>query len=261
MSIFRRTSRARPGRGFPSERTSGKLRSMSILSQVPALPADWPFLPREAGDPPHRCQEASLGVLGGGWTLHVRGPALPEGKGGALPQAFGRGGIQRAGDVVLRPYRRGGLVRHVNARIYASPARFEREFAAHLALWNAGFPTVEPLGWGWRRRAWGVEGVFLTRFEDARAWPLCWERSAEVLPPLAVMLRALAAWGLHAPDLNATNVLLAADGRVLALDWDRAAWKPGGDLLARYRERLARSLLKLRAPDEVRAALTRSLAG
>ena len=233
---------------------------MSGSFLIPALPADWPYAPREAEEPPRFEQEVELSGLGSGWSLERRGRAPLDAAASGLPQAFGRGGVQRIGDVVLRPYRRGGLVRHVNERLYVAPSRFAREFSVHWALWTAGFPTVEPLGFGYRRRLWGVEGVFLTHFVAAQAWPACWERSAEVLPALRVMVRALAAWGLRAPDLNATNLLLAEDGRILALDWDRAAWKPGGDLLGRYRERLVRSLLKLQAPGGLAADLARELA-
>lgn len=246
---------------FHSREGPVKLGGMSGSSSIPSLPADWPYPPRGAGGEPHSSPGAAIRGLGGGWDLRLQAGVSLEGATGTLAGAFGRGGILRLGEVVVRPYRRGGLVRHVNERIYASPDRFAREFAVHRALWTAGFPTVEPLGYGSRRRAWGVEGVFLTRFAEAKAWPACWERSADVLPQVAVMLKALASWGLLAPDLNATNFLLTPEGRVLALDWDRARWTGGGDLLARYRERLARSLRKLRAPRDVLEAFAGSPAG
>ena len=200
-------------------------------------------------------QGASIQGFGPGWTLYLREPVPLAAEASDLPQAFGRGGIQRIGDVVIRPYRRGGLVRHVNERLYFSPARFAREFSVHWALWTSGFPTVEPVGYGFRRHLWGVEGLYLTRFVEAVAWPTCWGRSAQMLPHLAVLLEALATWGLHAPDLNATNIMLTPDDQVLALDWDRARWVQADDLRCRYRERLLRSLRKLGAPTDVLAAL------
>jgi hypothetical protein len=187
------------------------------------------------------------------WTLEAQ-PDLNLGEIPAdLPGAFGRGGVFRAGDVVFRPYRRGGLVRHVNAALYASPARFRQEFQVHRALWEAGLPTVEPLGWAFRPRLWGFEGVFLTRRAEGTAWPRTWDRplGVQALPQVRTILEALSAWGLLAPDLNATNFLVAPGGEVLALDWDRAVWSTGTDLAARYRERLERSLRKLGAPPEI----------
>jgi len=172
-----------------------------------------------------------------------------EGEAVGLSGAFGRGGVRRLGEVVLRPYRRGGLVRYLNGRIYLSSARFAQEFMVHRALWLAGFPTVEPLGYAVRRRGWGVEGLFLTRHAECVPWPRNWA-AQDIAEQLRSPIEALCAWGLHSPDLNATNVMVTPQGEVLLLDWDRATWG-GGDLLARYRARLARSLMKLEAPREI----------
>lgn len=194
--------------------------------------------------------------FGGRWTME--GEAIAEGDGAALLEhAFGRGGVRRVGETVLRPYRRGGWMAKVNSRVYASPARFRRELAIHRALWEAGFPTVEPLGLAWRRAGLGVEGVFLTRFSEAKPWPADW--SAPVIPDLVKAVKALSDWGLWAPDLNATNVMRGPEGLVL-LDWDRAAWTRGARI-GDYRRRLARSLAKLGAPEALRAALDQGLAG
>lgn len=190
----------------------------------------------------------------GHWTLEAAAE-LPFGEAAALEGAFGRGGVRRLGEVVVRPYRRGGLVAKVNAKVYASPARFRQELTIHRALWEAGFPTVEPLGLAWRRAGWGVEGLYLTRAAEARPWPGDW--AAPVLDDLMKALAALSDWGLFAPDLNATNVLWGPSGLVL-LDWDRAAFV-AGDLRLRYRARLARSLAKLGAPAALRDAVDQGL--
>jgi hypothetical protein len=192
----------------------------------------------------------------GGWTLE--GQALdPAGRGGELEAAFGRGGVRRLGDAVIRPYRRGGLVAKVNARVYASAERFRGELRVHRALWEAGFPTVEPLGFAWRKRGFGVEGLYFTRFTGAKPWPSEW--SAPLAGELAKAIGALCNWGLWAPDLNATNVMWGADGLVL-LDWDRATWTRGA-LMPRYHARLARSLAKLGAPAPLREALDQGFLG
>jgi hypothetical protein len=194
---------------------------------------------------------ARLPGLAGTWRLEAAPDLDLDGPGADLGQAFGRGGVLRAGPVVLRPYRRGGCLRHLNASLYASPARFRREFQVHRALWTAGLPTVEPLGWACRRRLWGWEGVYLTRWAEGAPWPRTWARGPEVLAQLGTLLGALCAWGLHAPDLNATNILVQPSGTLLALDWDRARWTRRNDLMARYRGRLERSLAKLGAPPDL----------
>lgn len=222
---------------------------MASPIRIPNLPEAWPYEPRTKLPLLARREGISIPGLEGAWTLEaVEGLAL---EGDAQGLAFGRGGVRRIAEIVLRPYRRGGLVAKVNAKTYPSFARFRRELAAHRALWEAGFPTVEPMGFAWRRSGLGVEGVFLTRFTEAKPWPSDW--SAPLMDELVKALRALSAWGLFAPDLNATNVMWGANGLAL-LDWDRAAWTAGA-LLPRYGARLDRSLAKLGAPETMRAAL------
>ncbi len=222
---------------------------MSRLHAIPSLPSLWPYALRASGVPPVMRKGFVIPGEGDDWTLLAAPDLDLEGDAAGLSGAFGRGGVRRQGDVVLRPYRRGGLVRHLNARIYASSGRFAQEFLVHRALWLAGFPTVEPLGYAVRRRAWGVEGLFLTRHEECVPWPRTWE-ARDVSGQLRSAIEALCAWGLHSPDLNATNVMVTPEGGVLLLDWDRAAWG-GRDLLARYRTRLVRSLTKLEAPNQI----------
>lgn len=228
---------------------------------IPDLPASWPYEPRLPLPPLCSPMEVDLPGLGGGWLLVApEGLRLP-GEAVPLGGAFGRGGVARAGDVVLRPYRRGGLLRRVNPRLYASPRRFEKELCVHRALWEAGFPTVEPLGCAWRRRPAGCEGVYLSRFVPGRPWPGAWTEDPEVLPALALALRSLARWGLRAPDLNATNVHLGEDGRLRCLDWDRAAFvAPSEALLDLYLRRMEASLRRLEAPAQILPALARALA-
>nr|WP_320133907.1 lipopolysaccharide kinase InaA family protein [uncultured Holophaga sp.] len=219
------------------------------MQSPPPLPADWPYRPRPALPGLEVAGPLSLPGLGRGWTLEAsRGLSFPE-EAQSLGGAFGRGGILSAGDLICRPYRRGGLVRLINRSTYPSPERFRQELQVHRALWEAGFPTIEPLGIAHRRRGWGVEGVFISRFAQGSPWPHCWA-APEVPAELPRAIGALIAWGLWSPDLNATNVMVGPQG-ILLLDWDKAAWSSAGDLRERYRERLQRSLSKLGAPEEV----------
>lgn len=214
---------------------------------IPPLPPSWPFASRAAESSWERRERVDLDELGAGWTLTLpAGLEIPR-QTTAMEGAFGRGGVQCRGDIVLRPYRRGGLVRFLVQSAYASPRRFEREWIIHCALWAAGFPTVEPLGYGFRRQGLGFEGVYLSALFPGRPWPADWHAGESRLDELWNALRALGAWGLWAPDLNATNVLLGQEGLRL-LDWDRAAFVPATDLLPLYHRRLLRSLARLQAP-------------
>lgn len=217
---------------------------------IPPLPSEWPYAP---GLPlrPLGCRlNQELPGLGGGWRVCTPGGVVPSGTAEPLSGAYGRGGVQRVGDVVLRPYRRGGLLRHLNERTYRTHLRFAAEHAIHRGLWEAGLPTVEPMGYAWRPRRFGVEGVLITRLAEGVPWPRCWDLDAPQAEALHQAMAALCQWGLWSPDLNATNILLPPEGGVRLLDWDRARFEPTGvDLWPRYQARLARSLRKLGAPE------------
>jgi hypothetical protein len=153
--------------------------------------------------------------------------------------------------MVLRPYRRGGLLRHLNERTYRTHLRFAAEHAVHRGLWDAGFPTVEPLGYAWRPNGFGVEGVLITRMAEGEAWPNRWDLSRDRRDAIRLAIDSLCTWGLWSPDLNATNVILPSMSGALFLDWDRARFEPvGTNLGPLYRARLERSLRKLHAPPE-----------
>lgn len=222
-------------------------------------PSDWPYSPRDwVGALTEQSQQTILG-FGGDWTLRLANDVRLEGPGGPMSEAFGRGGVGRIGTTVLRPYRRGGLVRHVNRSTYLGTERFHAEYEVHAHLFALGFPTVEPLGYGFRRRGLGYQGLYFTRWAEATPWPLAWAKDPGVPPGLVLAVKALTSLGCWAPDLNATNVLVTLSGDALLLDWDRAALGVEGNLMAKYRARLLRSLQKLRAPSDVIVGLATSL--
>lgn len=221
------------------------------LPRIPALPNQWPYVPKKFDAELHTSSPHSIPLQGGGWTLCLRAGISISGVEETLPDAHGRGGVFRLGDTVLRPYRRGGLVRHVNQSTYGSTARFRTEFEMHAWLFAQGFPTVEPLGYGFRRKGLGYQGLYLTRWSEARPWPKDWTQNPAFLDRLRAAIAALTSVGCWAPDLNATNVLVTSTQSPLLLDWDRAAFLPEEALLGRYQQRLARSLQKLQAPIEL----------
>jgi hypothetical protein len=147
-------------------------------------------------------------------------------------------------------------MRHLNERTYSKGERFQKEADIHRALWENGFPTVEPLGFAFRPHAWGVEGIYFTRYVEALPWANALDRTGELLPQFARLFDSLSDWGVLAPDLNATNFIIDEEGCLLALDWDRACWRePGKAIHAAHLRRLARSLFKLDAPAEVQAMI------
>ena len=216
---------------------------------APPLPPSWPYAARGARpEPSVRTGAEPCRAWTGAWTLEAL-PGLdlggpPEG----LEGAFGRGGVFRCGGRGAAPLPPGGPgALRQRAALPAGPGGSGGSSRCTAPSGTRGCPPWSPWA-GPTAAAGGCEGVYLTRFEGG---PLAPRLEPGALPQVRALLAALCAWGLYAPDLNATNFLVRPDGQVLALDWDRARWVAGAPLLARYRARLARSLVKLGAPREI----------
>ena len=178
--------------------------------------------------------------------------ALPGGRGGvgAFP-------LRPDLAVVLRPYRRGGLIGRFNQSRYLGvvPRPF-RELRVGVALAAAGVPTPEVLGAAVRWDAPGVyRGAIVTRelWGAANLWrflqqaPVA-QRGVACAAAAAAIRRLHDAGALH-PDLNLQNILVrrgaaGIDAWIIDLDGVRFA-----RVTARHRraafDRLCRSIRKL----------------
>jgi 3-deoxy-D-manno-octulosonic acid kinase len=179
------------------------------------------------------------------------------------PLAAGRGGarlVRAAGhDVVVRPYRRGGLMAWVLRDTYVGwhPRPF-RELATLAALQRAGAPVVEVYG---AAVHWLMPGCYrgwlVTRYLPGSQTLWEWicgtpppQLRARVFAQVGRAVRHLHDSGGWHPDLNLNNILIgpfqeAADADVMFIDFDRAHGKGLGRPPAADLERLERSAHKL----------------
>lgn len=179
-------------------------------------------------------------------TGAVRGVAL---------QIGGRGTVQRLpisnGHALLRPHRRGGLIRCLLDDGYLFRNRPLTEFTVHCEAFERGAPVVEPLGVRWEQRGCLFRGALLTRWVNAA--PLASIRDdAAAHGRAGAAVAALHAAGVYHADLNANNILVDAD-RAWVIDLDRAKvigrvgrWRRGANIL-----RLERSYTKLGLPPDL----------
>jgi hypothetical protein len=206
----------------------------------------------------------------GGWAV-VRSdlPEVPFAgwwtAGTELADAAGRGAVTRAElggvQVVLRQYRRGGMLRGLLPDRYPSPRRALDELVVLVRLAAAGVPVVRPVAAVARRRGLGYELRLATEWVDgARTLPgfvaAVPEARRESVAGAGRAIRAAFDAGLLHPDLHPDNVLARreADGRVtvVLLDFDRAKLVEGPASerardamlvrMARYLEKHAHSL-------------------
>lgn len=210
--------------------------------------------PRTEG---HAAEEEGDGAPG-------RGPVVEARRAGRSPvpraQAAGRGPLREVdagaiGRAVLRPYRRGGLVRHLSRRRHLLGHRAFRELVVTERLRREGVPVPEGLAAVQVRRLPGYEAALVTlRIPDARpAARLLREAdpdgAAMLLRRIASSVHRLHAAGVWHADLNAHNLLVPAspEAPVVVIDLDRSRLLPPplpGFLARRNLRRLRRSLAR-----------------
>lgn len=212
------------------------------------------------------------------WTQRAR-----ERSGAEPASDGGRGGLARArledgAEAFVRRYRHGGLLGELLGEAYfGRPPRPWRELVATEAARRAGVlapevlaAVVEPFG----AAVFGIpyRGILVTRaiegrrsLREALVNALSSDEREEWVDAAAAAVRQLHACGVHHPDLNVTNLLVAdaPTQPIAVIDFDRAVARPRpvgwlGRRLAR--RRLSRSIAKLGLPGLSRAQCRARLA-
>lgn len=166
---------------------------------------------------------------------------------------------------LVRAYRRGGVVRHLNPDRYFLGHRAFRELRAAEAARRGGVRTPLPLAATERPagllgyRAW-LATLWVPDARDAAAWleEAAEEERGRMLREAGRQVARMHAAGVAHPDLNLRNLLVAEEPgtegpAVYLLDFDRARVHPGPvprGRRVRDLKRLARSARKLGAPVE-----------
>lgn len=195
--------------------------------------------------------------------LGLAGPPAAEAgtvRGGRQPHPVVE--LADGGRAVVRRYRRGGALRHLNADRYFLPFRALAEARATERARAAGVRVPEVLAAVERRTVpVGYTASLATRWIPAATELAAWlpgraaaEREA-VLREVGRQVGWMHAGGIAHPDLNLRNVLVTAAGEVYVLDFDRATLFAGpvpARRRARDLRRLGRSARKLAAPLDAR---------
>ncbi len=180
--------------------------------------------------------------------------ALWHGTGCAPDARCGRGPLQRldypGGSALIRPYRRGGAIRHVVSRWYFLDNRPKRELALLVRARAADLPVPEPLGAAWRWRGPWLSGALATK--ELPGEDLLHVLQNDPRLPRNLLMRVGRLFcrmhdaGLLHADLQTKNVLVA-EGMPHLLDLDRARWLSRVTPRQRRRNlaRFRRSLRKL----------------
>ncbi len=179
----------------------------------------------------------------------------------AIPGAKGRGGVGRlqirGRDLVVRPYRRGGVLGVLLNDRYSHSARARRELEVLHQLQMQGVSVVTPIAAlakkglaFWRLRLcteWLPDAMTVPAF--LAAFPDCRRQTAEAV---GLVVRQAFAAGLRHPDLHLDNVLVRGTGQqvhAVLVDLDRA--RIAGPMTDRARDdmlvRMQRHIVRHRA--------------
>lgn len=183
------------------------------------------------------------------WRAQGRMRATAGGRGKVLFVDAGQGRRW-----VLRHYRRGGLVARLFSDQYlwmgATRTRSFREWRLLHELARRGLPVPPPVAARYSRRGFWYRADLITvelppnrtlaeAITGARLPDQAWRAVGRTI---GRFLKA----GVHHADLNAHNILLAANDAVFVLDFDRGRLRPRGPWEGTVLARLRRSLEKIR---------------
>ncbi len=173
-----------------------------------------------------------------------------------LTAIAGRGAMSKLshplGDVVVRPYRHGGIRRFIISQWFFPSERPAMEMARHLEAYEGEIPTVEPIGWA-EMSSWFLglrRYFFLTRFNSDLV-PLAFHlRSSQTHTHLSIqmthILIRLRELSILHTDLNLNNWQMSGE-QLLLIDFDKSKHFTGNDQAYAVccLSRIARSGLKL----------------
>lgn len=176
--------------------------------------------------------------------------------------------LEDIGAAVVKHYRRGGLLRRVNRRIYVRCGKTRpcQEFEFLEAVGRLGIAAPQPLAWvtkgaffyrGWlvMRRIDHVGNLVDACRQDRS---LAKAAMGEMSTQIGLLLRH----NVFHVDLHPGNIVLTRNGGLYITDWDKGTFYSGGrqKLIGKYRARWNRSVEKYALPDFLRQMMDAALA-
>ncbi len=179
----------------------------------------------------------------------ARGAVLGEAPGRGTTTLFEHDGRRYA----LRHYRRGGAAAKLSADRFLwsgeARARPVRELQLNLRMHAAGLPVPLPVAARYERDGLAYHGDLITELlpgtQSLAAALAAGDVGLSTWAAVGRCIRVFHDYGLCHADLNAHNILLAADDKVHLIDFDRSARRAPGLWRDANLARLRRSLDKL----------------
>jgi len=204
-------------------------------------------------------------------SLFHSGPAPQTGRLGGRVTVT-RFTLESEGNLILKFYRRGGLLRHINKEYYLAigTSRARREFEFLRYAGRSGIPVPEPVAFVKTGRCFYRTALILREIPDSMNLVDWIEQHGKppvpMLSGLQDLFRRLIRAGIYHVDLHPGNVLVDASKNLYLIDFDKARfWKNRRSeyfpsLEVRYRRRWDRAIYKYKLPnwlgwEQIRQAL------
>jgi 3-deoxy-D-manno-octulosonic acid kinase len=175
--------------------------------------------------------------------------------------------IAGMGAVIVKHYRRGGILRHVVRRHYLhiGAIRSQREYRMLQRVRGLGIRAPEPLLYAYRGRLvyrnWLVCRPVVDSLSLARLSQQDPDRLLRVMPDFVEQLKRLVEAGVLHVDMHPGNVLVDPEDRIFLIDFDKSRFfrGPKNSLRRRYRRRWERAVRKYALGKELRESLRSGL--
>lgn len=163
--------------------------------------------------------------------------------------------IPDKGSYFIKTYFRGGMVRRFLKRKYlrTGKTRARLEFEINTRVQKLGVSVPEPVAFAHQGTMFYQCWLISRQIEDSRTlaefYASDWERARRIMPRIARQVGKLIENRILHVDFHPGNVLVAPD-RVYLIDFDKGRIFNGTQdkLIARYRERWDRAVLKYNLP-------------
>jgi 3-deoxy-D-manno-octulosonic acid kinase len=171
--------------------------------------------------------------------------------------------LDAAGPVVVKPYRRGGLLGRVirHTYLHGRQHRSQMEYDWLLRATDMGLTVPVPVAFAfrghWFYRCWLVTRAVPGARTLAQMSLQGPDAAARLLPELARQMELLVRHAVWHPDLHPGNVLVDGQQRLFLIDFDKVTRVSASPrrLRLRYRRRWQRAVRKHQLPAELATGL------
>jgi len=169
--------------------------------------------------------------------------------------------LPEAGSVVIKAYKRGGLISRINNDRYlkVGQIRSQREFDFLIAAGQAGVKVPEPVAYASTGSPFYKTWLITKEIKDNTSFAGLCQRDKEkaqfLIPEISLSINSLIENKIHHVDLHPGNILLDGSSNIYIIDFDKARRysKSKARLAMAYQNRWKRAVHKYNLPETLAA--------